>query len=154
MPEDLRPFGDPGSDHFRVDAYPFYLLNRAVGRYNTVIESELRKIDLDIPSWRVIMILGEAQPRPIAQISKAAVINISTLMRIVERMQRADLVESAPSESDGRVTELRLTEKGVRKLSAARTATAPVYHKLIKGFSAADFSRLLILLSKLYDNLE
>ena len=154
MAEDLRPFGDPGSDQFRVDAYPFYLLNRAVSRYNVVIESQLRGIGLDIPSWRVLMILGEAEPLPIAQVAKSAVINISTMMRIVERMQKAELIETVPSESDGRVTELRFTPMGREKLAAAREATAPIYHKLIRGFSAADFSKLLDLLGRLHDNLE
>jgi DNA-binding MarR family transcriptional regulator len=154
LAEDLRPFGDPGSDQFRVDAYPFYLLNRAVSRYNVVIESHLRAIGLDIPAWRVLMILGEAEPLPIAQVAKSAVINISTMMRIVERMQKADLIETAPSASDGRVTELRLTDTGREKLAAARDATAPVYHKLIRGFSASDFNRLLTMLGRLHDNLE
>lgn len=154
LAEDLRLFGDPGSDQFRVDAYPFYLLNRAVSRYNVVIESQLRQIGLDIPSWRVLMILGEAEPLPIAQVAKSAVINISTMMRIVERMQKADLIETAPSESDGRVTELRLRPTGREKLAAAREATAPIYHKLIRGFSASDFSKLLDMLARLHDNLE
>lgn len=154
MAEDLRPFGDPGSDQFHVDAYPFYLLNRAVSRYNVVIESQLRGIGLDIPSWRVVMILGEKEPLPIAQVAKSAVINISTMMRIVERMQKAELIETVPSESDGRVTELRLTPLGREKLAAAREATAPIYHKLIRGFSASDFSKLLDMLGRLHDNLE
>lgn len=154
MAEDLRPFGDPGSDNFRVDSYPFYLLNRAVSRYNVVIEGELRRIDLDIPSWRVLMILGEREPLPIAQVAKSAVINISTMMRIVERMQKADLVETVRSEADGRVTELLLTPKGREQLAKARQVTAPVYHRLIRGFSATDFGRLLDYLNRLHDNLD
>ena len=154
MAEDLRPFGDPGSDNFRVDAYPFYLLNRAVSRYNVVIEAELRRIDLDIPSWRVLMILGEKEPRPIAQVAKSAVINISTMMRIVERMQKAELVQTVRSQADGRVTELLLTANGRARLAEARELTAPVYHRLIRGLSANDFNRLLDLLNRLHDNLE
>ena len=153
MSEDLRPFGDPGSEAFRVDAYPFYLLNRAVSRYNVVIEAELRPIGIDIPTWRVLMVLGEHSPRPIAQISKSAVINISTMMRIVERMTKAGLIDSRPSLEDGRVTELQLTALGREKLAAARVVTAPFYRKLIEGFSARDFGRLLDLLNRLHDNL-
>lgn len=152
--KDLRPLGDPGSDQFRVDIYPFYLLNRAVSRYNVVIEAQLRPIGLDIPSWRVLMVLGEREPLPIAQVAKSAVIHISTMMRVLERMQKAQLIKTTPSVSDGRVTELLLTEPGRTKLAAAREATAPIYHKLIRGFSAIDFSRLLNLLGRLHDNLE
>jgi DNA-binding MarR family transcriptional regulator len=153
MSEDLRPYGDPGSEAFRVDAYPFYLLNRAVSRYNVLIEAELRPIGIDIPTWRVLMVLGEHSPRPIAQIAKSAVINISTMMRIVERMTKAGLIDSCPSLEDGRVTELLLTPLGREKLAAARMVTAPFYRKLIHGFSARDFERLLDLLNRLHDNL-
>lgn len=154
MTEDLRPFGDPGSDQFRVDAYPFYLLNRAASRYNVVIESALRPIGIDIPTWRVLMILGEQEPLPIGQIAKAAVINISTMMRIVERMTRSGLVTSHPSASDGRVTEISLTPHGRDKLKAVREVTSPVYQKVIRDFSSGDFARLLSLLARLHENLE
>lgn len=153
MGQDFRRLGDPGSDEFRVEAYPFYLLNRAVSRYNVIIDAELRGIGLDIPSWRVIMILGEQSPRPVAQISKLAVINLSTLVRLVERMTKAGLVSSSPCPDDGRVTQLSLTDLGVQKLAAARRATAPMYRKLIKGFSASEFARLLDMLNRLHDNL-
>ena len=153
MSEDLRPYGNPGSEDFRLDTYPFYLLNRAASRYNVVIESELRTIGIDIPTWRVLMILGEHAPVSIGQVARSAVINLSTMMRIVERMNRAGLIETASSESDGRVRELALTDEGQAKLAAARTVTAPLYDKIVRGFSATDFSRLLDLLNRLHDNL-
>jgi len=149
----MRPFGNPGSEEFRVDAYPFYLLNRALGRYNVVIEAELRGIGIDIPTWRVLMILGEQSPLAIGQVARSAVINLSTMMRIVERMVKAGLIEAQPSATDGRITELQLTQEGQAKLLAARSVTAPIYEQLIRGFSAGDFSRLLTLLNRLHDNL-
>ena len=51
MTEDMRPFGDPGSDSFRVEAYPFYLLNRSISRYNVVIDSLLREIGI-VAHWQ------------------------------------------------------------------------------------------------------
>lgn len=154
MAKDLRPLGDPGSESFHVDRYPFYQLNRVVSRYNVVIEAELRRIGIDIPTWRVLMILGEESPQPIGQIAKLAVINISTMMRIVERMDKAGLLKSTPSASDGRITELALSASGRAKLAAARKVTAPIYQRLIRGFSASDFSNLLDLLNRLYVNLD
>lgn len=154
MAEDLRAVADPGSQKFRVDCYPFYLLNRAVGRYNVVIEGELRKIGIDIPTWRVLMVLGAKAPQPVGQVAKLAVINLSTMMRIVERMEKAGLVQSLASACDGRITQLDLTGLGRKKLAAARKLAAPIYQRLIRGFSARDFSSLLTLLNRLHDNLE
>lgn len=154
MSEDLRPFGNPGSEDFRLEAYPFYLLNRAASRYNVAIELALRDIGIDIPTWRVLMILGEQEPLAIGQVAKSAVINLSTMMQIVERMTKASLITSAPSELDGRVTEIRMTAEGRVTLTQARAATAPLYEKIIRGFTATDFSKMLDLLGRLYDNLD
>lgn len=150
---DQRGLGDPGSDAFQVDRYPFYLLNRALGRYNVVILSRLRAICLDIPTWRVLMVLGERSPRSIGQIAEASVIKLSTMMRILQRMADAGLVTSAPSVDDARVTEVFLSNAGRGKVAEARAATAPVYAAAIKGFSAADFNRMITSLGRLHDNL-
>jgi len=101
-----------------------------------------------------LMVLGEKAPRPIAQVARSTVINISTMARIVERMTRAGLIDSRPSSEDGRVTEIFLTTTGQEKLAAARAVTAPIYRKLIRGFGAEDFGLLIDMLNRLHDNLD
>lgn len=150
---DDRRLGDPGSAAFQLDKYPFYLLNRAVSRYNIVIEARLRTIGLDIPNWRVLMVLGERAPRSIGQIAEACVINLSTMMRIIGRMKRALLVTSAASKTDARVTEVFLTAQGRAKLDEARAITAPIYQAVIGGFSAREFDQMIRNLRRLHDNL-
>src|ERR1700754_2426647 len=119
--------GNPGTSAFRVERYPFYLLKRLVSRYNVVIEARLRTVGLDIPSWRVLMILGERSPRGTREIADAAVINLSTMTRIIQRMTAAGLVSACPSEDDARVTSVSMSAAGEAKLAAARLAAAPVY---------------------------
>jgi DNA-binding MarR family transcriptional regulator len=152
--DDARGLGDPGTAAFRLEKYPFYLLNRLVSRYNIIIESRLREIGLDIPYWRVLMILGEQSPRSVKQIADAAVINLSTMTRIIQRMEAAGLVSCSLQPTDNRVTEVALTEGGEAKLGEARRATAPVYAQVIDGFSARDFERLIGNLNRLHLNLE
>ena len=150
---DLRPLGDPGSEAFQVRRYPFFLLNRVVSRYNVIVEGRLRRSALDIPSWRVLMTLGERAPRSASQLAEACVINLSTLMRVLQRMERAGLVKTAPNSLDGRVTEVWLSEAGRRKLAQARRLTAPIYAGAIKGFTADEFAQLNSLLDRLFENL-
>jgi DNA-binding MarR family transcriptional regulator len=150
---DNRVLADPGTPAFQVRKYPFYLLNRLVGRYNVVIEARLREIGLDIPYWRVLMVLGERAPRGVRDLADSAVIPLSTMTRIVQRMSAAGLVTAASSTEDARVTEVSLTAEGDRKLAEARRATAPVYAKVIKGLGQRDFDKLISLLDRLHDNL-
>ncbi len=151
---DHRTQGDPGTAAFQVERYPFFLINRLASRYNATIEPRLREIGLDIPNWRVLMILGEHAPRGVRDIAEAAVIPLSTMTRIVQRMAAAELVTLTPSEEDARVTMVALTPTGESKLVEARQATSPVYQQVIAGLSARDFDRLLTLLDRVYRNLE
>ena len=151
---DNRILGDPGTPAFRVEKYPFFLLNRLVGRYNGVIEPRLREIGLDIPYWRVLMILGERNPRGVRDIASAAVIPLSTMTRIIQRMAAAQLVSLSESAEDARVTQVSLLPLGETKLTEARSVTAPVYAGIICGLSERDFDRLVSLLERLHDNLE
>ena len=153
MRTDIRHLGDPGTADFQVRKYPFYLLNRLVSRYNAIIEARLRTIGLDIPFWRVLMILGERAPRGVGEISEAAVINLSTMTRIVQRMTQTKLVRCTPRSEDYRVTDVSLTALGKRKLAAARKITAPVFAAAITGFSQREFRDAIESLDRLHGNL-
>lgn len=146
--------GNPGDSAFRVKRYPFYLLNRLVSRYNSIIDQRLRAIGLDIPSWRVLMILGESSPRGAREIAEAAVINLSTMTRIIQRMAAAGLITTAASEEDARVTLVALAPVGETRLAQARQATAPVFEHLVTGLEPDEFEKLIELLGQLHDNLE
>jgi DNA-binding MarR family transcriptional regulator len=153
MSADIRHLGDPGTPDFQVDKYPFYLLNRAVSRYNQIIEARLRHIGLSIPFWRVLMILGERAPRGIGEISEAAVINLSTMTRIVQRMAQLRLIRCSPRREDNRVTNVSLTPMGERKLARARKIAAPVYAAAIGGFSEKEFVQTIAILGRIHANL-
>lgn len=153
MRADIRHLGDPGTADFQVRKYPFYLLNRLVGRYNVIIETRLRTIGLDIPFWRVLMILGEQAPRGVGDISEAAVINLSTMTRIVQRMARKKLVRCTPRSADYRITDVFLTALGKEKLAKARKITAPVFGAAIGDFSEREFQSTIEALDRLYTNL-
>src|SRR3546814_196489 len=103
--KDPRDLGEPGTASFQLEKYPFYLLNRLVSRYNVVIEARLKTIGIDIPYWRVLMVLGQKSPRGVGQLAEAAVIPFSTMTSIVQRMGMAKLEVCLQLERDNRVTE-------------------------------------------------
>jgi DNA-binding MarR family transcriptional regulator len=151
---DNRLFGDPGTSAFQVKKYPFFLLNRLIGRYNGIIEARLRTIGLDIPFWRVLLILGERAPSGVRDIADAAIIPLSTMTRIIQRMVAAQFVVCEPSAEDARVTMVSLAPLGLEKLAEARAATSAVYKAVIRNVSARDFDRLVDLLERLQVNLD
>lgn len=151
---DNRIYGDPGTAAFQVKKYPFFLLNRLISRYNGIIEARLRTVGIDIPFWRVLLILGERAPLGVRDIADAAVIPLSTMTRIIQRMAVAQFVLAEPSAEDARVTMVSLAPLGLEKLREARAATSSVYKAFIQDVSPREFDRMVDLLERLQTNLD
>ena len=54
---DAKLRGDPANPDFRVADWPFYLIARTARRYEMDMEAALRRIDMDVPSWRAMMLV-------------------------------------------------------------------------------------------------
>ena len=88
---------NPASEDFHKEEFPFYWLARVHGRYTLSMEKLLKKIDLDIPRWRVLNILFENNEASISDISEHAIAKLSTVTKIVYRMKDDGLVDTRPS---------------------------------------------------------
>ena len=145
---------DPASPDFRLDGSPFYWLTRVSGRYLLAMERRLKAIGMDVPRWRVLMILAEHEPAAITALSEASVVKLATMARIVQRMEAAGLVTTATSTSDGRVTEAAMTEAGRRALENVRAEGSRVYTQAFEGIDGAKVEAMIGHFRHLFDNLD
>ncbi|MFC0216902.1 DNA-binding MarR family transcriptional regulator [Pseudochelatococcus lubricantis] len=129
------PLPDEIRKDFRKTDWPFYWIVRVSAVYTQVMEGVLKPIDLDMPAWRVLMSLHEGQSLSISEIADFCVIRLNTTTKIIQRMTTEGLVERHQSRSDGRVTEVRITEKGEQ---ARRLAWAEAERIFSAGFEAID----------------
>ncbi|WP_437880334.1 MarR family winged helix-turn-helix transcriptional regulator [Pseudomonas sp. LRF_L74] len=144
---------NPASEDFHKEEFPFYWLARVYGRYTMGMEKLLKKIDLDIPRWRVLNILFENKEASISEISEHAIAKLSTVTKIVYRMKDDGLVETRPCEQDGRVTQVSITEKGRQAFFAMHDITDELFHKSFQGLTEAQVRKLNQVLAKVFDNL-
>jgi DNA-binding MarR family transcriptional regulator len=152
-PSPTRLHSDPASPGFRIADYPFYLLNRIAGRYAIDMSDALKSIGMDLPTWRALMILHERSPRSVSEIAVQAVIRLSTMTRVVRRLERAGLVRLATRSSDARVTEVLITTRGEDALKRVRGVAGRVYARAFADFSARDIGLLNGLLVRVMSNL-
>lgn len=118
---------DPASADFRLEDSPFYWLTRVSGRYLLQMERHLKAIGMDVPRWRVLMILAEDEPATITTLSERSVVKLATMTRIVQRMVADALVATEGSETDGRVTQVRMTPGGRDALARVRAEGSRVF---------------------------
>ncbi|WP_157218089.1 MarR family winged helix-turn-helix transcriptional regulator [Flavisphingomonas formosensis] len=134
---------------FSFRTWPFYWLTRASGRYLQNMEEALRPIGLDIPRWRVLMVLHEEECASVSEIADHAISKLSTMTKIVQRMQADGLVICRPRASDARVTEVLLTEAGKKAGEKAWQAANGVYSQAFKSMRKSDIGTLNRLLEQL-----
>lgn len=150
---DAKLRGDPAHPAFQVADWPFYLIARTARRYEMDMERALRRIDMDVPSWRALMLLHERSPSSVSEIAERAVVKLSTMTRVIQRLQKRKLVKLATRAADARVTDVFITAHGEEVIEQVRTVASRIYQSAFKDFEAADIETLNRLLLKVFDNL-
>ena len=144
---------NPASEDFHKEEFPFYWLARVYGRYILAMEKLLKRIDLDVPRWRVINILFEQDNLSISEIADYAVTKLSTTTKIVYRMKDDGLLTTQASTQDGRVTLVSLTEKGQQAFVSMHEVTDDLFQRSFQGLTEAQLRKLNQTLGKVFDNL-
>lgn len=143
----------PSSEAFELDEFPFYWIARVNARYALEMEKTLKPMNMDISRWRVAMLLNVHGEMSISDIAEQALGKLPTITKIVYRMRDEGLVAVFPSDMDGRVTLVRLTELGYENVTYVFANTQDVFKKAFKGFSEPQVRKVNKLLGKLFDNL-
>ncbi len=140
------------AETFRMEEWPFYWLTRFTGAYLLRIEIGLKAIGLDVPQWRVLMVLRGADVMSVSEIADHAIVKLPTMTRIIQRMQMEGLLISNQSAHDGRVTEIRLTEAGQAAGKRAFAVAKRIYQRAFENVSEAEIATLNAVMRRMFHN--
>jgi DNA-binding MarR family transcriptional regulator len=131
-----------------------YLLNRAGARIATSFSEEIRPLGATLQTWRVLAALHERDGRRMGELSEITSIEVSTLTRLVDGMEKRGLAARRRDISDARVVTLFATQAG-RRLTQKILPIAQRYEKVVlQGFSEAEAALLKAALHRIYDNMD
>lgn len=150
---DAKRRGDPQFADFRLADSPLYLIVRTAGRYAQELENALNASGMDLLSWRALMIVNEASPSSVSEIAERSVTRLSTMTRVVQRLEKKKLVKLAKRRADARVTEVHLTARGKRCVEDERATAGEIYRRATRNLSVADITTLKRLTRQLFANL-
>jgi MarR family transcriptional regulator, organic hydroperoxide resistance regulator len=150
---DAKRRGDPAHPEFRIADWPFYLIARTARRYEMDMEEALRRIDMDVPSWRAIMLVHEQNPSSVSEIAERAVTRLSTMTRVIQRLEKRGWVKLATRAADARVTEVFITPAGEEIVEQVRGVASRIYQAVFKDMSASEIETLNGLLLRVFNSL-
>lgn len=137
---------------YRITDYPMHYI-AAIQRQNQInLGHSLRSSGLSVPMWRALAALYDQDNQTIGQIAEKAVLDRSSLGRLLEDMAREGLVERESPPDDRRAVLIRLSPAGRKRFEASLPAARRHYRNLLHGFSAEEFATLMRLLRRLKAN--
>ena len=135
-------------------SYLPYLLNRAGARIATAFGEEMRPLGATLQIWRVLAALREQDGRRMGDLSATTSIDVSTLTRLVDNMEKKGLVARQRDPEDARAIVLHVAPAG-RRLTARILPIAERYEKVaLQGFDPAEAEQLKAALRRLYTNMD
>jgi DNA-binding MarR family transcriptional regulator len=135
-----------------LEAYLPYLLNRAGARIADAFSRDVRPLGATLQMWRVLAALRERNASRMGDLSAMTSIDVSTLTRLVDSMEKRKLVVRRSDPADARAIVLHATAAGQR-LTRRILPIAERYEKLaLRGFSAREAEQLKAALRRLYAN--
>lgn len=130
-----------------------YLINRAGARLATAFSAEIAHHGIELQEWRVLAALLARGPCRLGDLAALTSIEMSTLSRLVGRMERTGLVDRVREDGDRRAVRLSLAARG-RRVVAAIVPLAHRYEALaLAGFDEREAERLRRMLARVFLNL-
>ena len=137
-----------------LDGYLPYLLNRAGSRIALAFSEEVRPLGATLQIWRVLAALRERDGRRMGDLSETTSIEVSTLTRLVDGMEKKGLVARRRNDADARAVMLHATPAG-RRLTQRLVPIAERYETVaLAGFNATEAEALKASLQRLFANMD
>ncbi len=137
-----------------LDNYIPYLLNRAGARIAQSFSDEMRALGTTLQAWRVLAALRDRDGQRVSELSDRTSIEISTLSRVLDGMEKQSLITRQRVSDDGRVVTLHVAPAG-RRLTDRIIPIAERYERVaITGLSGSETETLKRLLRRVYANMD
>lgn len=139
---------DPATDSESVGKPPFvsdylaYLLAHASHLVSGQFHDHLRKLGIQVPTWRVLAILSDGDGMTIGEVARIGLFNQPTATKVVERLCEDGLVERRQDEADRRKTLVFITAKG-RELVQGLLEDAKTHEKRVTASYSEEEIKLL-----------
>ena len=137
---------------YRITDYPMHYF-AAIQRQNQLnLARSLREFGLSVPMWRALSALHQKDGQTIGEIAQLAVLDRSSLGRLLDDMAKAKLVEREPLPDDRRALAIKLSPHGRKIFEATLPLAQRHYRNVLNGVSAQEFETLMRVLRRIKAN--
>ncbi|MDD1480901.1 MarR family transcriptional regulator [Burkholderia thailandensis] len=139
-------------EHIELESSLGYYLTKARQALVERLDRALGPLELTAQQISVILLLARGYARTPFELSRKLSYDSGSMTRMLDRLEKKGFVARARSESDRRVIELALTERGAQAAQALPALIATELNAQLEGFSAGELALLTDLLRRFIAN--
>ena len=152
MPAPAKRRKKPKESSLWLADYPLYYMSHVVAQSQRKIQEAIAPLNIAPNQWRVLFLLHDQGELSISEISEESLIEVSTLSRLLNSLEKRKLIGRMRDADDQRYTRIRLTDQGQDVYEKVLPVVANQLEFTLQGFSSADRKTLLRLLKKMKEN--
>jgi DNA-binding MarR family transcriptional regulator len=119
-----------------------YLLKRAATSLRSALDAALRPLDLTVPQYACLELLGQQPGLSNAELARGAFVTRQSMNGVLRGLQDRGLVTRPATAPSGRALPGQLTPAGRRRLRVASAKVRTVEKQMLATFSPAEQDRL------------
>ncbi|HWC86423.1 MAG TPA: MarR family transcriptional regulator [Solirubrobacteraceae bacterium] len=140
---------EPRAVPARLGRWPGFQLARAHVRAHAAFQEALAPLALTPKSFGVLVVIIEAGPLSQAALGETLFIDRTTIVAVVDELERAGYVERGRDSSDRRVHSLHATPAGRNALGAAEQVASRIHDEILGDLDGAEREQLAELLARI-----
>ncbi|ENU23150.1 hypothetical protein F993_02298 [Acinetobacter proteolyticus] len=145
--EQFLPNNEPSS----LQSYPFFWISQVNGKYTQLIEKSIKKLGIDNTRRKIILSTNVLEQASITEIANLSTLKLTTATKAVYRLVEDDIVQVFSSESDERISMVKLTDKGKEMVEQINQISQVTLSGILNAFDDAELHQLNGQLKKLFD---
>ncbi len=145
--EKFLPNNEPSS----LQSYPFFWISQVNGRYTQLIEKSIKKLGIDNTRRKIILSTNSLGQASITEIANLSTLKLTTATKAIYRLVEDDIVQVFSSESDERISMVKLTEKGQTLVKQINQISQVTLSGILNAFEEEELHQLNAQLKKIFD---
>jgi DNA-binding MarR family transcriptional regulator len=128
------------------------LIKQAMNSLLRGIDARMQPLELTAMQWEPLLLIAVKSIDTVAALARESQVNCASMTRMLDRLEEKQLLRRRRSTTDRRVVHVELTAKGRAICRKIEPLVNEELHDHLRGFTAADRSALIHLLSRMLAN--
>lgn len=118
------------------------------------IDARMQPLELTAMQWEPLLLLALGRADTVAALARECGVDCGAMTRLLDRLEHKQLLQRQRSDSDRRVVNLTLTDKGRDAAAEIPAVVREELQRHLADFSSAELATLVQLLTRMLHNAE